>query len=157
MVHCGIFVWCIVAFMRSVYSSCSDPANNPCSSNPCNALGTTQCNNHGGVRWTCTCKAGYTGQKCDTKLSKCALWKPKFDGKVQDCNIPSALAMEIAVLHEAIELHKMEFFFRNVIFLWLLFVTIVMPVFLYEAGPISWLFNQHCGYWWAGALTPKHQ
>ena len=28
---------------------------------------------------------------------------------------------------------------------------------LYETGPIQWLFSQHCGYWWPGALAPGHQ
>ena len=26
--------------------------------------------------------------------------------------------------------------------------------FLYETGPIQWMFNQHCGCWWPGALAP---
>ena len=25
--------------------------------------------------------------------------------------------------------------------------------FLYETGPIRWMFSQHCGYWWPGALA----
>ena len=28
---------------------------------------------------------------------------------------------------------------------------------LYETGPIQWMFSQHCGYWWPGALAPGHQ
>ena len=24
---------------------------------------------------------------------------------------------------------------------------------LYETGPIQWMFSQHCGYWWPGALA----
>ena len=27
-------------------------------------------------------------------------------------------------------------------------------IFLYETGPIQWMFSQHCGYWWPGALAP---
>ena len=30
-------------------------------------------------------------------------------------------------------------------------------IVLYETGPIQWMFSQHCGYWWPGALAPGHQ
>ena len=30
-------------------------------------------------------------------------------------------------------------------------------IFLYETGPIEWMFSQHCGYWWPGAIAPGHQ
>ena len=28
---------------------------------------------------------------------------------------------------------------------------------LYETGPMQWIFSQHCGYWWPGALATGHQ
>ena len=33
----------------------------------------------------------------------------------------------------------------------------INAISLYETGPIQWMFNQHCGYWWPGALAPGHQ
>ena len=32
-------------------------------------------------------------------------------------------------------------------------LSIISVVFLYETGPIQWMFNQHWGYWWPGALA----
>ena len=28
---------------------------------------------------------------------------------------------------------------------------------LYRMRPIQWIFSHHCGYWWLGALAPRHQ
>ena len=30
-------------------------------------------------------------------------------------------------------------------------------ILLRETWPIQWIYNQHCGYWWPGALAPGHQ
>ena len=48
------------------------------------------------------------------------------------------------------------FFFQKVI----LFSSVVhhrCNICLYQTGSTTWLFNQHCGYWWPGALAPGHQ
>ena len=40
------------------------------------------------------------------------------------------------------------------------YFLIVFPItvmFIYEIGPIQWIFSQHCGYWWPDTLTPVHQ
>ena len=34
--------------------------------------------------------------------------------------------------------------------------VIHVHIFLYETGPIQWMFSQHCGYWWLGALAAGH-
>ena len=46
-------------------------------------------------------------------------------------------------------------FFQNII----LFCNVVPcnVVFLCETCRIQWIFTQHCGYWWPGALAPGHQ
>ena len=35
-----------------------------------------------------------------------------------------------------------------------LMLFIMNMIFLSETGPIQWVFVQHCGYWWPGALAP---
>ena len=29
-------------------------------------------------------------------------------------------------------------------------------IFLYETGPVQWIFSQHYGYWWPGTSAPGH-
>ena len=49
-----------------------------------------------------------------------------------------------------------HFFFK--IWFHFLMLFILCAIFLYETGPIQWMFSQHCGYWWpGGALAPGHQ
>ena len=52
---------------------------------------------------------------------------------------------------------RLGHFFKNLI----LFRNVVhhkwIIIFLYEIGLIQWMFSQHCGYWWPGALAPGHQ
>ena len=47
-----------------------------------------------------------------------------------------------------------HFFFK----MWFHFLMLfnLCAIFLYETGPIEWMFSQHCGYWWLGALAPGH-
>ena len=30
-------------------------------------------------------------------------------------------------------------------------------VFLHQTSPVQWIFTQHCGYWWPGAVAPGQQ
>ena len=50
---------------------------------------------------------------------------------------------------------RLGYFLKNVV----LFRNVVpyCVIFLYETDPIQWMFSQHCGYWWPGALAPGHQ
>ena len=34
---------------------------------------------------------------------------------------------------------------------------LMLFTFLHEISPIQWLFGQHCGCWWTGALAPGYQ
>ena len=64
-------------------------------------------------------------------------------------------AWHLAAL-SGLTLKRLGHFFQNVI----LFSNVVhykWNFFLYETGPIQWVFNQHCGCWWPGALAPGHQ
>ena len=45
--------------------------------------------------------------------------------------------------------------FLKIWFYFLMLLTINAK-FLYEIS-IQWIFSQHCGYWWPGALAPGHQ
>ena len=49
-----------------------------------------------------------------------------------------------------------RFFFQNVIS-FSDAVHLMCNFFLYKTGAIQWMFSQHCGYWWPGALAPGHQ
>ena len=33
----------------------------------------------------------------------------------------------------------------------------IVIYFLFESGSVQWIFSQHCGYWWTGALASGHQ
>ena len=48
-----------------------------------------------------------------------------------------------------------NFFFK----MWFHFLMLftLCAIVLYETGPIQWMFSQHCGYWWPGALAPGQQ
>ena len=47
-------------------------------------------------------------------------------------------------------------FFSKCDFIFLMLFTLCAIV-LYKTGPIQWMFSQHCGDWWPGALAPGHQ
>ena len=46
-------------------------------------------------------------------------------------------------------------FFKSYSYFLILYT--ISAIFLYETGPIQWMFNQHCGCWWPGASAPVHQ
>lgn len=44
-----------------------------CNEQPCNSVGTAECVNYDNIRRICKCKAGYTGQDCETNIGECSL------------------------------------------------------------------------------------
>ena len=48
-------------------------------------------------------------------------------------------------------LKQQSHYFQSLFYFLMLFTINV--IFLHGISPIQWIFSQHCGYWWPGALT----
>ena len=86
---------------------------------------------------------------------KLSLWQPPAPPVAKE--LASWLLLDFNIHHwKLLTLKWLGHFFSKCDFIFWCCLPYVQ-YFLYETGPIQWMFSQHCGYWWPGALAPGHQ
>ena len=85
------------------------------------------------------------------------LQKFNFTWSMQKIAIYIIASNEIFMPMYQLTLKWLGHFFSKCDFIFWCCSPYVQYFFLYETGPIQWMFSQHCGYWWPGALAPGHQ
>nr|XP_022314607.1 neurogenic locus notch homolog protein 1-like [Crassostrea virginica] len=59
------------ALPHMIFKRC-DSQSSVCNDQPCNSVGTLECQNHENIRRICKCRSGYTGKDCETNIDDCA-------------------------------------------------------------------------------------